>query len=743
MMKFLAILMIFLFACEKSPQHKKSVVDEPFIQEYHVPYTIGDNRATNDVRSILLDQRNNIWAATRAGLYFMNQMDGKWIELMNDKNQGPVFDLAIDAQGVVYIAAWNGIYRSKPIGIEKIDTVNDPIAALCIANNSIYAFGPDGMWQKENGQWKKSSPPYSKEFKSAIPDPAGNLWIATGVGLYHHRADGSTLYQNDDDLISPYITDVAYSVNGDLWVSSLGGISVLRNGKKIDQYTPEEGLPTIEVQTIKQGPDGRMWVGTTLGVTRFDGVNWSLRHSRRWLLSDDVRDIDFDSEGNAWVATSAGVSAIKQREMTMVKKAKYFQRILEKRHIREPGLVEKCLLPIPGDTSQYLPRDDDNDGQYTSMYLAMESFRYAVTKSPQAKSNAKRAFEALHFLREVTETDGFVARTVIPVSWTHMADANRKFTDQEWAKRRIDNPREKRVEQRWRISKDGKWRWKGDTSSDEMTGHMYGYFFYYELVANDTEKMRVRDHVCHIVDYLIEGGFNLIDLDGNHTKWGVWSPGKLNDDPDWRTERGINSLEILSFLKLAHHVSGDDTYLKEYNKLLYEHDYLTNINQVKTTNPAWRTHIDDELLALAFPVLMEYEKDPGLIRTYNNSFEQWYKAAGQDCSPYFNFLYGAYRGYDPNLDCSIENLRDTPLDLVQWRVDNTKREDLELTRLPEYEFIQTNRLVPISERGGVMRWDRNPWQAIQGNGGHTESDGVFWLLPYWMGRYYGFITEPQ
>jgi hypothetical protein len=174
---------------------------------------------------------------------------------------------------------------------------------------------------------------------------------------------------------------------------------------------------------------------------------------------------------------------------------------------------------------------------------------------------------------------------------------------------------------------------------------------------------------------------------------------------------------------------------------LYEYDYLTNINQVKTTNPAWRTHIDDELLALAFPVLMEYEKDPGLIRTYKNSFEQWYEAAGQDCSPYFNFLYGAYRGYDPNLDCSIENLRDTPLDLVQWRVDNTKREDLELTRLPEYEFIQTNRLVPISERGGVMRWDRNPWQAIQGNGGHTESDGVFWLLPYWMGRYYGFITD--
>jgi hypothetical protein len=376
------------------------------------------------------------------------------------------------------------------------------------------------------------------------------------------------------------------------------------------------------------------------------------------------------------------------------------------------------------------------------MYLAMESYRYAVTQSSQAKRNAKRAFDALHFLREVTDTDGFFARTVVPVSWTHMGDPNRKFTDQEWAERRINNPREKRVEQRWRLSKDGKWRWKGDTSSDEMTGHMYGYYFYHKLVADTDEKLRIRDHVCAIVDYIIAGGYNLHDLDGEHTKWAVWAPEKLNDDPDWRTERGINSLEILSYLKLAHHVSGNEKYLEEYKKLLHDFNYIENIKQVKTMNPAWRTHIDDELLALAFPVLMENEHDPILVDIYKAGFEQWYRAAGEDCSPYFNFLYAAYKGFDPNFDCSIENLRDTPLDLVQWRVDNTKREDISLTRLPEYEFIQTDRLVPISERGGVMRWDKNPWRAVQGNGGHTESDGVFWLLPYWMGRYYGLISEP-
>jgi hypothetical protein len=156
----------------------------------------------------------------------------------------------------------------------------------------------------------------------------------------------------------------------------------------------------------------------------------------------------------------------------------------------------------------------------------------------------------LRFLQTVTETDGFVARTVIPADWEHMHDANRTYTAQEVADSHVRNPREKIIE-RWRPSADGKWLWKGDTSSDEITGHMYGYLFYYDLVADEREKKEVSKHVCRIVDYIIAGGYVLRDIDGQHTKWAVWAPEFLNDDPDWRQERGINSVEILSYLKLA------------------------------------------------------------------------------------------------------------------------------------------------------------------------------------------------
>lgn len=95
-------------------------------------------------------------------------------------------------------------------------------------------------------------------------------------------------------------------------------------------------------------------------------------------------------------------------------------------------------------------------------------------------------------------------------------------------------------------------------------------------------------------------------------------------------------------------------------------------------------------------------------------------------------------GGDPRLESSLFFLRDAPWDLRRWRIDNKGRADVAACYFPEMEQVQLKRLLPISERS-FFRWDDNPWYPVDGDDGATESDGVFWLLPYWMGRYYGFL----
>ncbi|MEW6238105.1 MAG: two-component regulator propeller domain-containing protein [Candidatus Omnitrophota bacterium] len=733
--RFFFAFLICLWGLEASA----GIKDDPFVQEYHEAYPIPGGDSANDVRAIAIDGDGTVWAGTQAGLFALR--GGAW-SIVPEVEPGPVYELQMDRQGVLWVGAWNGVYRISDKGIDKTKGIQNPIGVIGLLPDDMIAIGPDGSWRWNNGQWQNIASGWSLNARDAALDGEGALWIATGVGLYRWDEKELDYYFKDEELTYSETNALAFAPDGKLWIGELGGIDVYQDGKRIRSISGRDGLPYHDVRALAFDADGTLWIGTGGGVARYDGLRWSQRHSRRWLLSDDVRALAIAPDGAAWIATAKGVSAIKRKTMTLAEKEAYFRQILGKRHIRPPGFVEKCYFPNPADRSVFEPYDDDNDGQYTSMYMAMESLRFAVTKNPEAKDRADRAYDALERLQTITQTGSFVARTIVPSDWKRMADSNEAISPQEAAERRLRDPRYKPMEKRWRLSADGKWLWKGDTSSDEITGHFFGYYFYYKLAADDAHKSRVRDHVRKIMDGIIRGGYVLRDIDGQPTRWGVWSPEKLNHDPDWRVERPINSFEILSYLKTAYFITGDEKYQNEFKKLIEKHGYLDNCRRPKSYGRSDRTHIDDELLALAAPGLMLNEDDPQLRTAFLEGLTWAYKTIENENDPFYNFIYGLVGGEDCHPTESVDFLRDQSLDLIQWTVDNSQREDVRLVRFPMVESLQIDRMLPASERG-VMRWDKNPWSAtagdIQDTEGHFESCGVFWLLPYWLGRYAGFI----
>lgn len=714
------------------------IADTPFRQEYHEPYPLSGG--ANDVRAIDVDSQDRVWIATREGVFVLDE--GEW-RSPDDAHNGAFYDIKTDNDGTIWAGAWDGLYAITDEKAGKISEVEGAVSVICITDSALLALGPDGAWELSDSGWSEIEMNWSGNLRDAAQAPDGSVWIATGMELVHAASYGVRRFFTPDELYSSETNAVAFAPDGRLWIGEYGGIDLYENHVRVDTLTAEDGLPYYDVRAIATGPDGRMWIGTGLGVVRTsDGDDWSLRHSRRWLLSDDVRDLAFDSSGTAWVATAAGVSAIKHKEMTLAQKADHYYDILLERHVREPGFVEKCYFPDPSDLTSWEPRDDDNDGSYTGLYMVMECFRYAVTGDPEAKERADKTFDVLESLQTITETDGFVARTMIPADWTRMADANRTYTKEQEMERRISDPRYKPVEERWRPSADGEWLWKGDTSSDEITGLMFAFGWYHDLVADEERKQRVSRLVARIMDYIIEGGYVLRDTDGEHTRWGVWAPEKLLHDPDWRSEAPINAFEILSFLETAYHITGDERYQREARRLIEDYGYAELARRPKTYGRSERTHIDDSLMYQAAPGLLRYENDPELAAIYREGYTWAYRTVDDEMNPLYNFMFGMLTGDDCDLEGSVFFLRDHPLDLRQWRIDNSTREDIELVRRPMLSPLQLDRMLPPSERG-VMRWDKNPWTYVSGDfndpEGRLESSGVFWLLPYWMGRYAGFI----
>lgn len=731
---------------------KRPVADVPFLQEYRDFYCHQNNPAANDTRAIAVNGDGIVWAATAVGIYCLED-NGIWRLMQKQENAGPAFAAAVDDDGVVWIGAWNGLYRC-PSGkaIEKVEAINEPIGAIAFYGAQAMAMGPRGLWLREGGEWEKHTGRWANTANAIAWQDDGTAWAVTGHGAFQFR--GAEILQhlyNEDRLLTNDLKGVAIAPDGAVWFAGFGGLDVYKEGQRSQSYSSHEGLPYSDVRRIAFHPDGALWVCTALGVARLQGEHWSLRHSLRWLPSDDVRDVAFDDTGTAWVATAKGVAAIKRRMMTLAEKAEHYYEIVMARKVRDPWIVGISRLMTQGDLSTSLHEDEDNDGEYTNHYIAMEAFRYQVTGDSKALDRARKAAETMELFQTITGTSGFIARTIVPPDWdspgtpnpNRLHDRNRSYTAREIADIHIRDPRMKPVEERWRPSADGKWLWKGDTSSDEICGHFFGYYIFNEFVAqSDTEKKRNADLTRRVMDYIIEGDYMLRDTDGKPTRWGVWSPAVLLENGDWYAERRINAIELLGFLKTTAHLTGDQKYEREYRRLMDEYDYLNLARAPKPTNPAERTDIDSSLLALVFPALLGAETDPTLREAFLEGLHQWYGQVEKDHNPFFNFICGAYGVKDFNVEACVDFLRDAPLDLIHWSVDNSQREDVNLVRYPELYGWQVDRLLPASERY-VMRWDKNPYDAAGGDNGFRESTGIYWLLPYWMGRYYGFIEAPE
>ena len=115
---------------------------------------------------------------------------------------------------------------------------------------------------------------------------------------------------------------------------------------------------------------------------------------KRWLPDNRVTTIAPAPDGSVWVGTQKGLSHIYHRELTLAEKSEIVQKDLQARN-RRYGFVTQMHLRAPGVLDGAVQEISDNDGLWTSLYIASQSYRFAATKSAEAKANAWRSMQAL------------------------------------------------------------------------------------------------------------------------------------------------------------------------------------------------------------------------------------------------------------------------------------------------------------------------------------------------------------
>ncbi|KAL9652854.1 hypothetical protein ABK040_010886 [Willaertia magna] len=672
---------------------------------------------------------------------------------------------------------WNNIDNwSCPIVnniFQSLSTINDIVVTdwnnlqLLVGTNSGLFITHNYLQQIELVKDIGTVPVMAVSYNTKTTDIAASTQTKLFIYSTIHQRRVWYAFANSGLIDGPYANSLAFDeITNILWVSNTATMISINFNNHFELIRFGSGLDSIPYNTSqlvvvdnisKNQLQTSIWFGTKKGAVRYKKSlhkeEWSYFYGSRYLpeiftiVNKTVADngdqeiIDlcvnhcYNYEMTV-VATKHGLSILHFPIISYDTKEQHYNNIVFPRHWRSGGLVTQISLSKFGDLNSWNKWNDttDNDALWSSYFVVYKSLQYQITNNSNDKQIGWKAYEAIEFLLNVTCVTGYTARTI---------NLNYPLHGGKWFKSTCTSDN---------------WYFKSDASSDTVSGQIVSHVFaYYLLADNHNEKTRVKRNLYNILHYIVKNGFLLYDVDGERTKWGVWAPQFLNNNPNFYGERGVNSLEIVSWLLATYSITGDDEFKDAFLYLIDEHFYDINIVNQKLKKPAEVNYSDDQLSFLpyfiyffTFSQLTEeqhsarklYERILPVIKI---SFERAYDYIKKERSIVWNVIYGLYKEKilqqrEDNVDWvnpTLQSLQEWPLSLVDWPYYANHRTDIQIDPYKSRgNTLQSLNLIPYSENT-FLRWNGNPFELDEKGSGYSEDVPSYWLLSYWTLKYLG------
>ncbi len=527
-----------------------------------------------------------------------------------------------------WIAAENGLFVQAGGTIQQVTTKRQFAVAVSPDDASVFSGNDQHMYHWDAASvslirqdWVTivatgAGGVYADTIRDMVFAPDGTLFVATRSALNVRWVNGTV--SRVDGLGGLPMTNLTSIALGVVLTVDEHTAGLVGNNDVSFQLVigSDQGLATVQVGGVpqfSQSPPPNM-TPTTLWT------NWRYFNGPRYL---PTRSAVVNATGNAvlsvaggasqssnvgfqsiLVATTGGVGMLYPATWTLQQKAAEME-LIQARHNRY-GMSGDCTLGSFGNFSDCINggRVSDNNGLWTSLVVVAESMRFAVTQEPAALTAATTFLQGMHLLVKVTGVHGLMGRSAVAPGGTHGPGGTYHNSS---------------------VPSLRGWQWKGDASSDEVTGHTFAYPIAAALLGdavlppgpwnrsmNAAVGASARDTALEllrgIVSYVVANNFTLVDVTGEATQWGHWDPKTLNLKRSWSDGRGVNSLQILAYLQAALATTPDDApfkaqYLKAFQLLTgaqHGHDYNGNLVNLKIKTPVDDNYSDDELTFLPY-----------------------------------------------------------------------------------------------------------------------------------------------
>jgi len=332
----------------------------------HDPF-FNDSLSGDEVWSLLRDHSGILWIGTsHSGINKLPQNGGQFSLYRNNPNNPNSLGINAtgafveDRRGYIWIATWGaGIDRLDPRTGYFEHYRHDPSDSFSLSDDlfmAIYVDSQDIVWAGTLGKGLDRLDPMTGKVShynhdpelvssladdniaSIISDNNGDLWIGTFGGLSHYnaRTNSFTNYIHDTGRPSSLSENKVVSLYLDpknvLWIGTWGGglnQLDLKDPHHTDprlatfinyRHNPDDSSSLSEdsVWAIRETADGNLWLGTQIGLNRFDPRTQTFMHytEKHGLPNNVVLGILEDDRGNLWLTTNNGLAKFEPQTIT-------------------------------------------------------------------------------------------------------------------------------------------------------------------------------------------------------------------------------------------------------------------------------------------------------------------------------------------------------------------------------------------------------------------------------------------
>ncbi|MCL2917033.1 EAL domain-containing protein [Shewanella litorisediminis] len=201
------------------------------------------------VRDIIEDKEGSLWFASNYGLGHLHP-SGAFRLLQPPQHKGLGRTLAIDKNGTLWMGSDEGLFYLPIQGTELQRFTLGEKLANTLTESQILVLEFIDDW----------------------------LWIGTLDGLIRLNPNTNEVQvfthdpSNSNSLGNNRIRDIYGAANGDIWVGTHGGISILRleeDGWHIRHLSSNEGVPSDTIYAILEDRQGQFWFSSNAGISRY------------------------------------------------------------------------------------------------------------------------------------------------------------------------------------------------------------------------------------------------------------------------------------------------------------------------------------------------------------------------------------------------------------------------------------------------------------------------------------------